>query len=206
MVVVQIPGDESARLQVVRQLTDLPFQAFAKRLQPLSRVLAQICETPSAQISLVDQGIVRIMSSFGDVHKEIPRNRSVSAHTILVDEALLVQDTAADPRFTQVAEVCDGHPIRFYAGIALRVGTTGHRVGALSVLDDEPRVLRPVQISAIVSLSLIVNQILDLALAEKELASKQTSLEEELRQTKNSLQGLESRLRDTKPGSQSRRS
>ncbi len=145
MVVVQVPGDELGRLQIVKQLTNLPFQALANRLQPLSRLLAQICETPCAQISLVDQGSVHIVSAFGDVPKEIPRNRSVSAHTILMDEAL-------------------------------------------------------------VSLGFTVNLILELALSENDLTLSQATLEEELRQAKKSLQGLEILLRDATSGSQSRRS
>lgn len=82
-----------------------------------------------------------------DVHKpgkliwadadSIPRNEEISSWVIGRTDALVVPDTARDPRFAHNPRLLEKQ-VRFYAGAPLR-DRDGHVLGVLSVMDDAPR-------------------------------------------------------------------
>jgi GAF domain-containing protein len=70
----------------------------------------------------------------------MPRNEAICDHVVSAGERLVVADTKRDPRFAD-------HPAiqlwdtRFYAGVPLKTAD-GLVLGALCLLDTEPRALR----------------------------------------------------------------
>ncbi|WP_407523817.1 GAF domain-containing protein [Methylobacterium oryzisoli] len=101
-------------------------------------VAAELCNTPVALVSLVDQDRQWFKSRLGFEACETPLDQSVCAHALARAETLVIPDLTADPR-TQGNPLVTGNPhIRFYAGAPL-IAPRGHVLGTLCVIDTVPR-------------------------------------------------------------------
>lgn len=157
---VPAPPREAARLAALRQLRILdtdPEQVF----DDLTSLASYICGTPLAAISLVDADRQWFKSTVGMVSRETSRNISFCTHTILGNELFLVPDATQDPRFAESALVQNNPHLKFYAGMPLATAD-GHNIGALCVMDRQPRELSAEQISALSALSRLVQSQLEL--------------------------------------------
>ncbi len=106
----------------------------------ITKLVAFICESPIALISLVDENRQWIKSSFGFEPKDIPRKISFCQHTILGDEVYEIEDTLENTIFKDHPFVLNGPRIRFYAGHPLTT-PDGYNIGALCVVDKIPKKL-----------------------------------------------------------------
>lgn len=149
-----IPADEPERLAALRTLAvlDTPPE---DRFDRLTRLAAIIFECPIALVSLVDSERQWFKSCVGLAANETPRDVSFCGHAIHRDEALVVRNALADPRFADNPLVTHAPAIRFYAGQPLR-SPGGHRIGTLCVIDREPRVPTAAQLAALADLARIV--------------------------------------------------
>ncbi|MDH4066427.1 MAG: GAF domain-containing sensor histidine kinase, partial [Acidobacteriota bacterium] len=133
-----MPGDERDRLEALRryQVLDTPPELSYDDLVLLA---SEICGTPIAAISMVDEDRQWFKSILGLDVRQTPRDVAFCAHTILdKDQPLVVEDATEDPRFSDNALVVGAPGIRFYAGTPL-VMSDGHAIGTLCVIDREPR-------------------------------------------------------------------
>jgi hypothetical protein len=139
------PPNEEARLAELNglNLLDTPpeadFDQVTERLIRLFRV-------PIALLTLIDKDRQWFKSQAGlpaDLAKarSTPRDVSLCGHVIANDEVLIVRDLARDPRFANNPWLKE-RGLRFYAGVPLR-GPNGFPVGALSILDTQPRDMSP---------------------------------------------------------------
>src|ERR1700686_2046072 len=90
---------ESKRLEALRQygiLDTLAEQSF----NDLALLAAQICETPVALISLVDEKRQWFKASVGISIRETPREYSFCAHAIQQRSVFTVRNAAEDERFS----------------------------------------------------------------------------------------------------------
>ena len=95
--------------------------------------------TPIAAVSLVDKDRQWFKASVGLDVTETTRDSSFCAHAILnPTETLYVRDARQDPRFADNPLVIGEFGLRFYAGAPI-IGPSGHPLGALCVIDREPR-------------------------------------------------------------------
>jgi len=140
--------NEIERLAALRRfgiLDTLPEVDF----DSLTTFVASVCATPMAAITLVDANRQWFKSSIGWTTKETARDVGFCAHAIADAAApLIIPDATIDERFADNPLVTGNPGIRFYAGMPI-VSPDGYALGAICVLDREPRELTELQIDAL---------------------------------------------------------
>jgi diguanylate cyclase (GGDEF)-like protein/PAS domain S-box-containing protein len=142
--IAALPTNEVQRLATLQgyDVLDTPPEVAFDKLTTLA---SQICHTPIALVSLVDESRQWFKSALGLSATETSRDYAFCAHAILVPQDLLeVSDTLLDPRFADNPLVTGAPYIRFYAGSPL-IAPDGLPLGTLCVIDRVPRVLNSEQ-------------------------------------------------------------
>ena len=156
---------EVARLAALShyEILDTPAEA---EFDDFTQLAAQICGTPVALISLVDQDRLWFKSTLGIDLRETPIDHSFCKTAILQKEPLVVPNTTLDPRFRENPLVCGSPHFRFYAGATLET-QEGHALGTLCVLDFQPRDISDAQLDALAILARKVMETFELRLSRK---------------------------------------
>ncbi|SEL28828.1 diguanylate cyclase (GGDEF) domain-containing protein [Roseateles sp. YR242] len=137
MISPPLPPDENVRLATLRVLQILD-TGPDERFDRITRMAKRIFQVPIALVSLVDADRQWFKSAQGLAIFETPRDISFCGHAILSDDILLVPDSHRDPRFVNNPLVTGPPHVRFYAGCPVRA-PSGHRLGTLCLIDQEPR-------------------------------------------------------------------
>jgi adenylate cyclase len=157
-----IPANESQRVTALRALDilDSPPETAYDEIAVLA---AQICECPIGYISFVDDDRSWLKAKYGlPPHRtDARRAAAVCSTTICGVEMFVVPDMTQDSRFDRIAVVVDEPHCRFYCGVPL-ITDEGYALGALCVLDFEPRQLTFEQTEALRRLSRQVLALLEL--------------------------------------------
>ena len=111
-----------------------PDEAFDR----VARLAASLFNVPIALISFLDSERAWFKSHIGTEIAEIPRDIALCNRTVLSDEINLVLNALEDPIFAGNPLVIGEIGVRFYAGAPL-ITRDGHRIGALCVVDRNPR-------------------------------------------------------------------
>ena len=151
MIAAPHPPDEAARVAALRQLKILDTSPEPE-LDDLTSLVAFVCGTPMAVVSLVDSDRQWFKSRYGIDETETPRQISFCQHAILQRGLFVVPDAAQDERFRDSPLVLDGPRIRFYAGVPL-LDDDGHALGTLCTMDRVPRELTQRQQEALLMLA-----------------------------------------------------
>jgi PAS domain S-box-containing protein len=165
------PLAETDRLVAVQSyevLDSLPEAAF----DSLTEQAAQLCETPIAVLTLVDETRQWFKSVHGLSLRETPREIAFCDHAIRGEDMFEVEDASRDATFRTNPLVTGEPHIRFYAGIPL-INAAGAALGALAVIDHQPRRLTGAQAQALHLLA-------DRALDQLELRLQQLRIERAL--------------------------
>jgi two-component system, cell cycle sensor histidine kinase and response regulator CckA len=133
----RLPLTEADRLRMLAsyEVLDTPSEA---EFDDLAELAAQVCQTPTALITFIDDRRQWFKARVGLDVRETHRDLAFCAHAILETDVLVVPDATRDPRFSVNALVTGPPHIRFYAGAPVIVAE-GHALGTVAVVDYEPR-------------------------------------------------------------------
>jgi diguanylate cyclase (GGDEF)-like protein len=176
-----LPPDEAQRQKSLESLNILE-TAIEERFERVTRLASRLIGVPIAAITMVDGGRQWFKSVQGLNGTETSREVSFCGHTILGDDAFVVEDASQDERFADNPLVTGDPSIRFYAGMPVR-SPDGHKIGALCVIDREPRKLTASQMEDLKDLAAMV----EVEIKSKQLAVAQLRMNEELAAAKKAV-------------------
>ena len=171
------PGpDDQARAEALAGYAILdtpPEPAF----DDIALLASQVCGTPMALISLVDEDRQWFKARVGFPTCETNLARSVCVHALAEPGLTVIPDLSGDGRTHANPLVVDRGGLRFYAGTPL-VTAAGVAIGTLCVLDTVPRPegLTPDQLSALAMLGRQVMAQLELRRSVADLAQRTATL------------------------------
>ncbi|MBW4555605.1 MAG: GAF domain-containing protein [Trichormus sp. ATA11-4-KO1] len=150
--------NEAERLEALRQYQILdtePEEAYDN----LAQLAAFICGTPIALVNFIDENRQWFKAKLGLDVSEMPRDVGLSYLCQERRDVVVVPDALADEKLAKNPVVTSYPYVRFYAGIPL-ITPKGYMLGTLCVLDRVPRELSQQQVDALVALShLVINQL-----------------------------------------------
>ncbi|MBG1260546.1 GAF domain-containing protein [Nostoc commune] len=149
---------EVARLEALRQYQILdtePEEAYDN----LAQLAAFICGTPISLVNFIDENRQWFKAKVGLNVSEMPRCVGLSYLCQERRNVVVVPDTLADETLAN-NPVVTGYPhVRFYAGVPL-ITPKGDMLGTLCVIDRVPKELSQKQVEALVALSrLVIDQL-----------------------------------------------
>lgn len=150
---------EFERIQAVNRMLNLE-TSKTKELETILSLAAEICETASAAINLIDDKTQYIKFKTGLELDSTLREDAFCNHVIDDYKVLMVPDMSKDKRFENNYLVKAENGVRFYAGAPLTTHD-GHNLGALCVVDGQPKTLNEMQLKMLHVLSREVIQILE---------------------------------------------
>jgi len=116
-------------------LLDTPRDAGFERIVNL---IKQIFTVDIGLVTLIDAHRQWYKSCSGLPSDEVPRGDTFCRHVVDLEDAMVVQDTVKDPRFSQHPAVTGDAGIRFYAGVPLKT-KEGHTIGTVCAIDCRPK-------------------------------------------------------------------
>lgn len=144
----------------------------------LTMIASQLCGTPIALISFVDEERQWFKSHRGLDISETSRDYSFCAHAINDPKnVFIIPDARNDIRFHDNPIVSGQPNVIFYAGVPL-TNENGLPLGTICVLDNKPKVLSPDQIRSLKALSEQTMKLLELRLNKLQLEETLETLEE----------------------------
>lgn len=162
--------DEPARLATLRS-SGLLLSGCEERFDRIVRLAAHVLGASYAMITLVDEKTVEAKSSLGLL--AIPHVRSGSFCDIVVStgQPFSISDSLAHPIHSHSPWATEYPQARFYIGIPLRA-PNGAVLGALAILDTEPRTLGPGEAALLSDLALMAET--EIALGFSSMAQQQS--------------------------------
>ena len=154
-----IPSNEVSRLAALKKFEILD-TISEKEFDDITFLASQICGTPIALVSFIDENRQWFKSKIGLSEAETSREVSFCAHAINNNELFEVQNALKDERFADNPLVTGELNVRFYAGMPLTT-SDGLNLGTLCVLDHVPRKLDENQLQAMESLSRLVMRLIE---------------------------------------------
>ncbi|CAN5315877.1 sensor domain-containing diguanylate cyclase [soil metagenome] len=150
--IAPLPSNEKERLKALSELQILDTPA-EHEFDDVVMLASQVCGTPIAAISLIDESRQWFKARVGLDASETSRDVAFCAHTIIDPTmTMVVNDATQDERFAANPLVTGELGIRFYAGAPL-VTRDNFALGSLCVIDREPRQLDPDQIASLEALA-----------------------------------------------------
>lgn len=118
----------------------------------LTALAALLCDTPTTAVVLVDAERQWCKSKYGLIADETPRSMSICSNVVAAGAPIAVPDATREERY-RCNPLAIGSPcIRAYLGVPL-IGRDGLPLGALCILDAEPRQFMPRHVTTLQGLA-----------------------------------------------------
>ncbi len=170
---------EAARLLAVNKFIGYDLQ-IDDGLKELISMAADICNTPIAAITLLDENAQWLKVRIGIEYEKLPRDTSFCNYAIESDELLMIPDALRDERLVNNPLVVNEPNLRFYAGAPL-ITHDGFRLGTLCVVNQKPHQLNKYQQLMLRMLSKQAINIMELKISQSLLQQNQKEVEEQKR-------------------------
>ncbi len=118
----------------------------------LTALAARLCDTPAAAVVLVDAERQWCKSRHGLTADETPRSMSICSDVVAAGAPIAVPDATREARYRRTPLVTGSPYIRAYLGVPL-IGRDGLPLGALCILDVEPRQFTPRHVTTLQGLA-----------------------------------------------------
>lgn len=153
---------DSRRLAVLRSLGLLDGDSW-EQFDELTPLAAKLTGMPIAAVTLIEADRLRVVAGFGIDSGEVQREHSFCDVLIRERDMLIVSDTAGDSRFAEHPLVKGEPQVRFYAGapIMARAGSDFVPVGAICVMDHQPRQIDATQCEALRRMARVAGALMD---------------------------------------------
>ena len=177
MIIYPLPPNENERLSALGDYNILG-SGPARDFDDLTRLAAEICQTPIALVTILGEDTQWFKSNFGTELTQTSREVAFCSHSIAGNgDIMIVNNAKQDQRFIQNPLVT-GHPdIVFYAGVPL-INPEGFALGTLCVIDHEEKGLNESQINALKILAKQAQHQLELRRKVSELEKVNIALSE----------------------------
>ena len=129
-----LPPNESERLAVLKSYAVLDTRA-EPAFDELACLAARMFSTPIALIGFIDETREWFKSRRGLEQAELARDVSIGSHTLLEPQGLVVDDLAADERFSECPPAAGSPGVKSYAGVPLTT-TAGVAIGAFGAFSS----------------------------------------------------------------------
>lgn len=154
-----VPLDERARLALLSRL-ELANDDEDAQLDRLTAHLARTTDFPSCLMTFIDRDQQWIKSAYGFDRGADSRAHAFCNYTLCSDGAFVVADTLRDRRFRRNPFVVGSPYVRTYIGHPI-TGQSGVRLGAICLLDTQPREASPAIITNLRGMCDIAGSIID---------------------------------------------
>ena len=144
-----------AALYSLSMLDSEPEEEFDR----IARLAQRLLATASAVVSFMDHDRQWYKARAGVENTEADRSTTFCTHVIDAGEPLVVEDAAEDARFADNPHVTAPGGVRFYAGVPIHA-PGGHAVGTLCVFDPTPRPAASTDITPLLDLAAMVDEII----------------------------------------------
>lgn len=131
-----LPDEEDERLAALEQY-DLPELETVEAFDRIAGLAKRHFSVDVAFVGLVDAHAERFVACRGADWESLDRDDTICTHTLLADDVMVVEDVAADERFSGNDRLVE-LDIASYAGATLTT-PAGAAIGAFCLVDDEPR-------------------------------------------------------------------
>jgi GAF domain-containing protein len=159
-----LPANDSARLRALAPYLTLSSAPDAV-LDELVRLTAKLFAVPIALVSLVEEGSGWFKANAGLPGVErVAHHESMCSVAILQEETTIYEDLHRQPCHLTDPSVAAALHLGFYAGHPL-LTADGHAIGALCVIDRQPRTLSLPELQRLQALAGLVMKLLDLRAA-----------------------------------------
>ena len=134
---MQLSEDDAPRLAALVNYGILDTD-FEECYDCITRLAANIFNSPISLVSLVDEKRQWFKSSFGLNARETPLEYAFCAHAIKQSDVFVVPDATKSDIFKDNPLVTGDPNVMFYAGAPL-IDSNGFALGTLCVIDNKPR-------------------------------------------------------------------
>jgi EAL domain-containing protein (putative c-di-GMP-specific phosphodiesterase class I)/GGDEF domain-containing protein len=145
---------DTDRIAALENLGILDSQT-SEYFEGITRLAMDLFDMPGAFISLIDRDRQWLKAKSGFCSPTDSRDHSFCTHTIGNGSVLVIEDTLLDRRFRDNPMVTGQDKVRFYAGAPL-LTRDGFAIGALCVVDRQPRRLDEAQRARLQELAALV--------------------------------------------------